>query len=112
MKNETFVDRFLTYLGEKMATTYSADSIKAMVDEFYNAIAPLMPDHYARWEFSESEHKSGIREFVRYAEKRPYRMLQFIKYNKYLPLTQSQMEHYFGEVMRQVGVSYGDIGKP
>ena len=112
MKNETFVDRFLTYLGEKMATTYSADSIKAMVDEFYNAIAPLMPDHYARWEFSESEHKSAIREFVRYAEKRPYRMLQFIKYNKYLPLTQAQMEHYFGEVMQQVGVSYGDIGKP
>ena len=112
MKNETFVDRFLTYLGEKMATTYSADSIKAMVDEFYNAIAPLMPDHYARWEFSESEHKSAIREFVRYAEKRPYRMLQFIKYNKYLPLTQSQMEHYFGEVMQQVGVSYGDISKP
>ena len=39
-------------------------------------------------------------------------MLQFIKYNKYLPLTQSQMEHYFGEVMQQVGVSYGDITKP
>ena len=71
-----------------------------------------MPDHYARWEYSESEHKSAIREFVRYAEKRPYRMLQFIKYNKYLPLTQSQMEHYFGEVMQQVGVSYGDITKP
>ena len=112
MKNETFVDRFLTYLGEKMATTYSAENIKAMVDEFYNAIAPLMPDHYARWEFSESEHKSAIREFVRYAEKRPYRMLQFMKYNKYLPLTQSQFEHYFGDVMAQVGVGYGDIGKP
>ena len=112
MKNATFVDRFLTFLGQKMATTYSTDSIKAMVNEFYGAIEPLMPDHYARWDFTESKHKSAIREFVRYAEKRPYRMLQFIKYNDYLPLTQAQMEHYFGDVMAQVGVSYGDIGKP
>jgi hypothetical protein len=35
-----------------------------------------------------------------------------MKYNKYLPLTQSQFEHYFGDVMAQVGVGYGDIGKP
>ena len=112
MKNHTFVDRFLTFLGEKMATTYSADHIKEMVDEFYSAIEPLMPDHYARWDFTESKHKSAIREFVRYAEKRPYRMLQFIKYNDYLPLTQSQMEHYFGDVMAQVGVTYDEIKKP
>ena len=112
MKNATFADRFLTYLGEKMATTYSADNIAAMTEEFYNAIAPLMPDHYARWDFSESEHKSAIREFVRYGNARPGRMLQFIKYNKYLPLTKEQMEHYFGECMAQVGVTYEEIKKP
>ena len=111
MKNAKFADRFLTYLGEKMATTYSAESLKAMTEEFYNAIAPLMPDHYARWDFSESAHKSAIREFVKYAEERPYRMLQFIKYNKYLPLTQAQMERYFGDVMAQVGVTYDQIKK-
>ncbi len=112
MKNATFADRFLTYLGEKMATTYSADNIAAMTEQFYNAIAPLMPDHYARWDFSESEHKSAIREFVRYGNARPGRMLQFIKYNKYLPLTKEQMEHYFGDCMAQVGVTYEDIKKP
>ena len=112
MKNATFADRFLTYLGEKMATTYSADSIAAMTEEFYNAIAPIMPEHYARWDFSESEHKSAIREFVRYGNARPGRMLQFIKYNKYLPLTKEQMEHYFGECMAQVGVTYEEIKKP
>ncbi len=112
MKNATFADRFLTYLGEKMATTYSADNIAAMTEQFYNAIAPLMPDHYARWDFSESEHKSAIREFVRYGNARPGRMLQFIKYNKYLPLTKEQMEHYFGDCMAQVGVTYEEIKKP
>ena len=40
------------------------------------------------------------------------RMLQFIKYNDYLPLSQSQFEKYFGDVMAQLGVSYGDIPKP
>lgn len=112
MKNATFVDRFLTYLGEQMATTYSYENIKRMTEEFYNAIAPLMPEHYARWGFTESKHKSEIKEFLRYGEKRPYRMLQFIKYNKYLPLTQAQMEQYFGDVMAQVGVTYEAISKP
>ena len=112
MKNATFADRFLTYLGEQMATTYSYENISKMTQEFYETIAPLMPEHYARWNFTESKHKSEIKEFLRYGEKRPYRMLQFIKYNKYLPLNQAQMEHYFGEVMSQVGVSYADIKDP
>ncbi len=112
MKNATFVDRFLTYLGEKMATTYTYENIKRMAEEFYSAIEPLMPEHYARWDFTESKHKAEIRKFLRYGEERPMRMLQFIKYNKYLPLTQQQMEHYFGEVMAQQGVTYEQIKKP
>ncbi len=112
MKNSRFRDQFLTFLGEKMATTYSADSIKKMAEEFYNAIAPLMPEHYERWNFTESKHKSEIRAFLRYAEQRPMRMLQFIKYNDYTPLNQSQFEKYFGQVMAQLGVGYGDIKKP
>ena len=112
MKNATFVDRFLTYLGGKMATTYSAANIRALTETFYNDLAPLMPEHYARWDFTESAHKAAIKEFLNYAEKRPRRMLQFIKYNQYLPLTQAQFEHYFGDVMQQVGVSYDEIKKP
>ena len=112
MKNSRFRDQFLTFLGEKMATTYSAESIKKMAEEFYNTIAPLMPEHYERWNFTESKHKSEIRAFLRYAEQRPMRMLQFIKYNDYTPLNQSQYEKYFGQVMAQLGVGYGDIKKP
>ena len=112
MKNATFADRFLTYLGEKMATTYSTENITRLAEEFYNAIAPIMPEHYARWDWSESAHKAAIKDFLKYAQQRPGRMLQFIKYNKYLPLTKEQMEHYFGDAMALVGVSYGDIEKP
>ncbi len=112
MKNARFADQFLTYLGQQMATTYSAEHIIAMAEEFYNTIAPIMPEHYARWDFTESEHKAEIRRFTKYAQRRPGRMLQFLKYNEYLPLTQAQFEQYFGEVMAQVGVSYGEIAKP
>ena len=111
MKNATFADRFLTYLGEKMATTYTYENITRMTQEFYTAIEPLMPEHYARWDFTESKHKTEIRTFLKYAEERPYRMLQFIKYNKYLPLNQAQMEQYFGTVMNQLGVTYDQIKK-
>ena len=112
MKNATFADRFLTYMGEQMATTFSTEHITAMAEEFYKTIEPLMPDHYARWDFDESSHKSAIRKFIRYAETRPYRMLQFFKYNRYLPLTQAQFEQYFGDVMAQVGVTYDQIKNP
>ena len=111
MRNATFADRFLTYLGEKMATTYTYENITRMTQEFYTAIEPLMPEHYARWDFTESKHKTEIRTFLKYAEERPYRMLQFIKYNKYLPLNQAQMEQYFGTVMNQLGVTYDQIKK-
>lgn len=109
MKNPSFADRFLTHLGQQMATTFSTENITRLTEEFYNAIEPLMPDHYARWDFTESEHKSEIRRFLRYGQQRPGRMLQFLKYNPYLPLTQTQFEHYFGDVMAQVGVTYDEI---
>ncbi len=112
MKNNRFADEFMTFLGQKMATTYSYEHLKQMTEEFYTAIAPLMPEHYERWNFSETKHKKEIKVFLRYAEQRPKRMLQFIKYNDYLPLSQSQFEKYFGDVMAQLGVSYGDIPKP
>ena len=83
-----------------------------LAEQFYNAIAPIMPEHYARWDWSESAHKAAIKEFLKYAQQRPGRMLQFIKYNKYLPLTKAQMEQYFGDAMAQVGVTYEEIKKP
>ena len=84
----------------------------ASVTLIYNEIAPLMPEHYARWNFKASAHKAAIKRFVSYAYSRPARMLQFIKYCDLLPLSQSQMEHYFGDIMQIMGVSYDQIKKP
>ena len=112
MMNDRFRDRYLTHMGREMATTFTADAIVTKIENFYNVIAPLMPDHYARWDFSESQHASGLKAFVNYANSRPYRMLQFLKYCEYLPLSQAQMEQYFGDAMAVVGVTYDQIEEP
>ena len=112
MKNDTFRDRFLTYLGRQMATTFSPQSVLEKAEAFYNTLKLIMPEHYARWNFKESAHRAGVKKFVSYANSRPKRMLQFIKYCDLLPLSQAQMEHYFGDIMQLVGVTYDQIKKP
>ncbi len=112
MKNDKFRDRFLTHLGQQMATTFSPESVVGKAEEFYYRLAPIMPEHYARWNFKASAHKAAIKRFVSYAYSRPARMLQFIKYCDLLPLSQSQMEHYFGDIMQIMGMSYDQIKKP
>ena len=114
MKNNKFKDKFLTYLGKQMATTYSAKSVLAKIEAFYNKIEPLMPDQYKRWSkvMTAQEHREGMRKFTNYAKSRPYRMLQFLKYCEYMPLTKKQMEHYFGAAMKAAGVTYDKIKKP
>ena len=110
MKNDTFRDRFLTYLGQRMATTFSADSILKRFEAEYEAMKPLMADQLARWEMmSEELYAQRVRELIAYAQTRPMRMLQFLKYCEQLSLTQAQMEQYFGDAMRVVGVTYGEI---
>lgn len=111
MKNNKFKDRFLTYLGKQMATTYSEKSVMAKIEAFYNVIKPLMPDQYKRWDMTAQEHREGMRKFTNYAKSRPYRMLQFLKDCEYLKLTKKQMEHYFGDAMKEVGVTYDQIKK-
>ena len=112
MKNDTFRDRFLTYLGEKMATTYSTESVLARIEAFYNRIKPLLPDQFARWGGSESEYAADMKKLINYTKSRPKRMFQFLKYCEYLPLTQAQMEHYFGEAMAVAGVTYDELKDP
>ena len=112
MKNDRFRDEFLTYLGEQMATTFSPQSVLGLAEDMYYTIKPLLPDQFARWDQTESKYASALRVFINYANNRPYRMLQFIKYCTYLNLSQAQMEHYFGAVMEREGKSYADITKP
>ncbi|MBR1559521.1 MAG: lamin tail domain-containing protein [Clostridia bacterium] len=109
MKNQRFRAQFLTYLGEKMATTFSTEHILGMVKEFTDALEPILADQLERWGPTREEHDSEVRRFTRYAESRPLRMFQFLKGAENLHLTRDEMEQYFGEAMRVHGVTYDDI---
>ena len=112
MKNSRFRDEFLTYLGEQMATTFSADHVLMLTQEYYEKLKPILPDQLARWNSTETKYANALKEFIAYARSRPYRMLQFLKYCEALSLSQAQMEKYFGRIMEIEGKSYADIKKP
>ncbi|MBQ6594320.1 MAG: lamin tail domain-containing protein [Clostridia bacterium] len=112
MKNPVFRDRFLTHLGREMATTFSTESVKGRIMEFYERLKPILPDTFARWGLSQEDYDHYLHRFVQYAETRPTRMLQFLKYDGTLKLSKEQMERYFGDAMRAASVSYDSLKKP
>ena len=109
MKNERFRDQYLTFLGEKMATTFSTEHVLELVQEFLDKLTPILPDQFERWGQTEEEYKSAMKKFTDYAKSRPLRMFQFLKGAENLHLTREEMERYFGEAMRVHGVTYDDI---
>ena len=109
MKNDRFREQFLTYLGEKMATTFTYDNIMTVVQEFLDKLQPILPDHFERWGMTEEEYRAALKKFTSYAKERPMRMLEFLKGAENLHLTKSEMELYFGDVMAIEGVTYKEI---
>jgi len=112
MKNDTFRDQFLTHLGERMATDFSA---KSMLDKFearYDVLEPILGDHFTRWKLKKDNYTAKLRQLVSYAKERPERMLQFLKYSDDLDLSKAEMQKYFGEAMKAHGLTYDKIKKP
>ena len=109
MKNERFRSQFLTYLGEKMATTFTADNVLSIVEEFYNKLKPILPDQFERWGQTEEEYNAAMKKFTDYIKSRPLRMFQFLKGAENLHLTRAEMEQYFGDAMAVYGLTYDDI---
>ena len=109
IKNSRIRARYLAILGEMMATTCSAENIRGMAEQFYNRMLPILPDQFRRWNQDAAKYASELKKLVSYAEKRPGRMLQFLKGCEELHLTRDEMELWFGDVMRQLGVGYDDI---
>ena len=109
MKNDRFRARFLTFLGEKMATTFTSENILNMVQEFLDKLTPIMADQLERWGPSEEEYQTAMRKFTNYIKSRPMRMFQFLKGAENLHLTRAEMEQYFGDALAVYGLTYDDI---
>ena len=111
MKNDTFRDQFLTHLGQRMATDFSAESLLGKFEERYEVLKPILGDHIERWKLSESTLNTELKRIISYTKERPKRMFQFLKYCPYLKLSQNEMQKYFGDAMEVHGVTYDKIKK-
>ena len=109
MQNDTFRDRFLRYFGQQLATNMTTESVLSRFQERYQLLMTILPEHFERWSWSESKYNRAVEVLVNYAQSRPTRILQFLKYSKALNLSQAQMETYFGEAMAKIGLTYDTI---
>ena len=100
MANPTFYDRFLTFMGEKLATDWTSGNIEAKIRERYEALLPEMPRQLERWGQSHDTFERRMAEFVDYARTRPRKLV--IYFRDSLGLTAEEMEHYFGAAMRRI----------
>ena len=101
MKNSTFRDRFLTYFGQQLATTYSTENMHALFQQRYEELLPELPRQFEKWGETESTYKEQLRFIMNYASSRPAKLLDWTK--GALNLSKAQMEKYFGDAMAKAG---------
>ena len=95
MDNATFRDRFLTYMGEMMATEWTTEKVLEKFRVRYDELMTEMPRHATRWGLSRSRFDREIEELADYARTRPARLLEF--FQESMHLSDDQMRHYFGD---------------
>lgn len=106
MKNNYCRDYFLKLFSEKLATTWSSANVLQLMSERYEALAPEIDQHLAKFNVSRSKYDGGIKKLTNYAKTRPGRLLYFWSN----VLSKSEFEYYFGELARTVDL-IDDKGK-
>ena len=99
MRNPTFRDQFLTYLGEMLATTFSTENVLEKFEAQYRRIEPLLPEYVEKWNY---KLNYGIRVVINYAKERPAKLIGYFKNCKALGLTDADMQKYFGAAMQKI----------
>ena len=100
MNNPTFYDRFLTFMGDMLATEWVTSKIVDKIETRYYELLPEMPMQFERWGQSQSNFDARVSELVEYARTRPRKLVGY--FQETLSLTNEQMEHYFGDAMRRI----------
>ena len=100
MNNPTFYDRFLTFMGDMLATEWVTSKIVDKIETRYYELLPEMPMQFERWGQSQSNFDARVSELVEYARTRPRKLVGY--FQETLSLTNEQMEYYFGDAMRRI----------
>ena len=109
MRNDRFREKFLSYLGERMASTFTAEHVVGLIEGFFNSARAITADHLARWGLKETDYKKEMQYLLSYARTRPERMLYFLKSAENLHLTREEMERWFSGALTLAGLTYDTI---
>ncbi len=100
MKNDTIRDRFLTYFGQQLATTFSSESVMAKIRERYELIDGLLPDYLQKLGITEAQYAKQLKKFASYAETRPAKILEY--FDGVFKFSDADKQRYFGDAMAQI----------
>ncbi len=98
MKNPTFREQFLTYFGQRMATTFSPQNVMATIDAQYARISAPLEDYKAAWGYT---LEGGTRKFLNFARTRSDKIVNEY-FRETFDFSDAQMEKYFGEAMEKI----------
>lgn len=99
MNNSKVRDRFLTRMGELLATAFSSENVCGKIMDRYDILRPEMDRHCKRWNWSVSKWDKQCKRIYRYATTRPGKLMGYFK--DYLDLTDEDMQHYFGPALEK-----------
>ena len=105
MKNPTFREQFLTYMGEQLATTLSSENVVRLFKERYDRLTPLLPDYLEKIGKSMSSYNSEIGTLVGYAQSRPAKLIGY--FQQTFNFSDAQLQKYFGAAIAKIRESGG-----
>ncbi len=97
MKNDGLRDRFLTIMGDLLATNFSAQNVAEKIYDRYETLAPDMAAQCARWGTSVSTWSSYVKSMLRYAEQRPEKLIGYLI--SAFSLTDDEAALYFADAL-------------
>ena len=103
MKDPETKDYFLRLMGQRMATTWSANAIIEKIDARIPLIEPELAATYAKFEGSVERWTEKIASFKAYTRTRAVKLIGYIADCE--DLSDAEIEEYFGEALRSNSAS-------
>ncbi len=109
MKNPTFREEFLTYMGEQMATTFTTENVIAKFEERYEKLKPLLPQYLEKLNMTEKQYNRELSTLVSYAKTRPKKLIGY--FQQTFNFSNDQLQKYFGAAIEKIQEYEAQSGK-
>ena len=100
MKNDAIRERFLTYFGQQLATTFSTEAVMAKIEARYDLIDGLLPQYLAKLGMTANKYNKQLKELVEYAQTRPTKILGY--FDGVFNFTDAEKQKYFGDAVAKI----------